>query len=541
MDFMKQLFAKLISALLVAALLLTPAAMMEAEIGSEAVDDIVTEQSSADLTEDSDGAASELQYEALYDAEGGEPEGGIRINVTNFPDMGLRTALSNQYDNAPRDGVLSYPELQKVTSLSLNPIMNPQGLELLTYLETLTVTSNGTVLDLSNARSVRDLSVLSSSGLTSLNVGGLVNLDRLWIHACDALTSVDISANTALTRLSMDECAQLSGVDYSKNVNLTTLSIRNCPNQPVLDVSNLAALRDLCVSDTSLLTALDLTKNANLEELGIYNCPALTALDVTKNGRLQILGLSGTSVSALDVSNCPSLYKLNCSDNAVTSLDISNCPKLLECVAKGNKEVETGGTSKYLHYWMPVGDDYYNVNVDQSMNLITKKAGEVAAGTLPTIKVTTSTEMILVGKPRDTCQIDPEGQTGKGYKSSNIKVATVSNTGMITIKKAGRVKITFKVGKKKRTLKLTIKDTTVPDSVTLSQSGTVTLKKGETLTLTASLPDGTNSAIKWTSSNKKVATVKNGVVTCRKKGKATITAIAVRGKKKAKVKIRVTN
>ncbi|MGD9560082.1 MAG: Ig domain-containing protein, partial [Oscillospiraceae bacterium] len=41
-------------------------------------------------------------------------------------------------------------------------------------------------------------------------------------------------------------------------------------------------------------------------------------------------------------------------------------------------------------------------------------------------------------------------------------------------------------------------------------------------------------ALSWKSSNKKVATVdKNGRVTAKKKGKATITVTAKKGKKKA--------
>lgn len=44
---------------------------------------------------------------------------------------------------------------------------------------------------------------------------------------------------------------------------------------------------------------------------------------------------------------------------------------------------------------------------------------------------------------------------------------------------------------------------------------------------------------KWKSSNMKVATVINGVVTFKKKGSVTITCTAMRGKKKAKIKFNV--
>lgn len=140
----------------------------------------------------------------------------------------------------------------------------------------------------------------------------------------------------------------------------------------------------------------------------------------------------------------------------------------------------------------------------------------------------------------NTYQIDLNGKTGKKYRSSRKKVATVSSTGLITPKSAGKTRITFKVGRKRRTLTLTVKDPTVPTSVSLNMSGTNTVSQGDTVTLSAIFPKGTYSDIKWKSNHKSVATVKNGVVKFKKKGNVTITAIATRGKKKAKVKFKVT-
>ncbi|MBR2700042.1 MAG: Ig-like domain-containing protein [Clostridia bacterium] len=138
-------------------------------------------------------------------------------------------------------------------------------------------------------------------------------------------------------------------------------------------------------------------------------------------------------------------------------------------------------------------------------------------------------------------QIDLGGKAGKGFKSSNKKVASVTSGGLVTPKKPGKVRITFKVGRKKRTVTLTVTDPTVPKRVTLTASGPLTGKKGGTVRLTATLPEGTTSAIRWKSSNRKVATVKaDGLVTFKKPGKAIITATCVRGGKKAKVKVRVS-
>lgn len=133
-------------------------------------------------------------------------------------------------------------------------------------------------------------------------------------------------------------------------------------------------------------------------------------------------------------------------------------------------------------------------------------------------------------------QIELGGPTGTKFRSSNVKVVRVSGSGLVTPRKAGRAKITFRVGRKKRTLSLKVVDPTVPSWVSLNPSGTVAVQKGGKVALTAEIPAGTNSGFTWKSSNRRVASVnKNGLVTFKKPGRATITATAKRGKKKAKV------
>lgn len=79
------------------------------------------------------------------------------------------------------------------------------------------------------------------------------------------------------------------------------------------------------------------------------------------------------------------------------------------------------------------------------------------------------------------------------------------------------------------------------DSIKLS-SNSITMNKGETKTLTATLQPNTvyNKTVTWTSSNKNVATVSNGKVKAVAAGTATITAKTVNGKT-AKCKITVTD
>ena len=120
----------------------------------------------------------------------------------------------------------------------------------------------------------------------------------------------------------------------------------------------------------------------------------------------------------------------------------------------------------------------------------------------------------------------------KSFKSSNKKVATVTTKGVVTFKKAGKVKITFKKGAKKYTVTLTAKKATL----TLSKSK-VTVKAKKTYTVKAKTVKPANK-VKWSTKNKKVATVKNGVITGKKKGTTYVYAKANGLTKKVKVTVK---
>lgn len=107
------------------------------------------------------------------------------------------------------------------------------------------------------------------------------------------------------------------------------------------------------------------------------------------------------------------------------------------------------------------------------------------------------------------------------WSSSNTRVATV-NKGKVTPTGGGKCTITAKVGGKTLSCKLTVTDT-----ARLSET-TLTLNAGDTHKLTIDKLAG--RAVTWSSSNKKVATVKDGKVTAIYMGKCTITAKVKNGK-----------
>ena len=81
-----------------------------------------------------------------------------------------------------------------------------------------------------------------------------------------------------------------------------------------------------------------------------------------------------------------------------------------------------------------------------------------------------------------------------------------------------------------------------PRRIKLNVKSKITLKKGKkkTIKYTVYPANAVNKAVKFKSSNKKVATVsKKGVIKAKKKGKATITITTVEGNVKAKIKVTV--
>lgn len=189
---------------------------------------------------------------------------------------------------------------------------------------------------------------------------------------------------------------------------------------------------------------------------------------------------------------------------------------------------------------------------------LTLPAGKSSSGKTTTPKVTSitlkanissKTKVLPGAKVQFTATVKPDSAAKlyvTRWTTSNSKIATVDPlTGEVTAIKKGTVSIRAKAGTKSKTYKLKISPMPV-SSITLNAS-TKTIKPNGKYQLTAKvLPkNATNKKIKWTSSNKKVATVTSkGKVIVKKKAAAgatcTITAKAKDGSGKyAKCKITV--
>ncbi len=131
------------------------------------------------------------------------------------------------------------------------------------------------------------------------------------------------------------------------------------------------------------------------------------------------------------------------------------------------------------------------------------------------------------------------------WSSSNKRVATVSSKGLVKAVGKGTAVITCRAADgsgKKATCKITVKQPVKVKSVKLNRKSVI-LYRGKKLQLKATVTpsNATNKSVKWSSSNKRVATVSSkGVVKAAGKGTAVITCKAADGSgKKVTCKIRV--
>ena len=333
-------------------------------------------------------------------------------------------------------------------------------------------------------------------------------------------------------------------VVFYDNPNLQKLTISNCPN--------LVEIHFECPQPN--LTSLTITDCPNVERM-FGPAAALTSLDVSSLANLKYLKVDNNQLTSLDLSKNAKLEYVYCEHNKLTVLDLTGTAIASQVAASDVTDAEDEGN---IFQGLVHDGEWWRVTCDRGIDVLPghvkatptpdptptptpEPTPEPTPTPEPVISATTkSVKATVTAAPGETIKLDLGENTGKKFKSSNTKIATVDKNGNIKFKKAGKVKITYKVGNKTRTVTLTVKDPTIPTYVQLNPE-TTAVKKGDSVTLTPVIADGTKSTFTWSASNKKVATVnKYGVVKFKKAGKVTITCTAKRGGKKAKVTFTVS-
>ena len=141
-------------------------------------------------------------------------------------------------------------------------------------------------------------------------------------------------------------------------------------------------------------------------------------------------------------------------------------------------------------------------------------------------KISAKSKTLAAGK---SFALKVKGAKGKiKWSSTNRKVATVTSKGKVTARKMGTAKIRAKVGTRTYTCKVKVNPRISASRKTVAAGKSFALKLA-----------GASGKVKWSSTNKKVATVSSkGKVTAKKAGTATVTA-KIGGKKVATCKVTV--
>ena len=197
------------------------------------------------------------------------------------------------------------------------------------------------------------------------------------------------------------------------------------------------------------------------------------------------------------------------------------------CTIKGN----TPGTAKlnyhcsyYIDGYYRTMDFYYDITIKSNTISVTR------------IEMTPSSATLEIG---ETIQLSatayPTNATNRSlnWTTENYSVASVSNSGLVTARGAGRVWIWARATDGSGAGNYCVVDVKGPtkvSSIELSETE-ATMEVGEELTLTASiLPDNANNkSVNWTSDNTDVATIVNGVITAVSPGECNITCASTDG------------
>ena len=263
------------------------------------------------------------------------------------------------------------------------------------------------------------------------------------------------------------------------------------------------------------------------------DAPTITSIESGNNGSATIIWGSVYGAKGYDVyrsENDENDYELIKYNNSLTSYTDSNL---------------TVGT----RYYYKVVSLYEGGASDfsKSENVYITDGGNSEHESVEVISISLDKSAVTVQKGKSTvltATVKPKNATSKKvtWSSSDTSVATVDSSGTVRGVKAGTATITAKAGGKSASCKVTVKNGSVSvSSVSLNKS-TVSLQKGESTALTATVSpsNATDKTVTWKSSNTKVATVSSvGKVTAKATGTATITATA--GNKSASCKVTVKN
>ncbi|WP_056928778.1 leucine-rich repeat protein [Candidatus Symbiothrix dinenymphae] len=406
--------------------------------------------------------------------------------------------------------------------------------------------------------SIGDYAFSGCSSLTSVTIpDGVTSIGNYAFSGCSSLTSVTIPDGvTSIESCVFFDCSGLTSVTIGNSVtSIGSSAFRDCSGLTSVTIGNsVTSIGDMAFYDCSGLTSVTIPNSVtSIGGYAFHGCSGLTSVTISNNV---------TSIGSYAFSDCIGLTSVTClATTPPTNSSDSNFKVLLDTLyvlanSLNSYKSNNGWNYSFERIFAGVALDKSTdtLAVDGSVQLIATVAPgiantnvtwsnrntavatvsnsglvtAVAVGT-DTITVTTAdgvftatcvvtvnipvtdvtlnkaTASLSIGDTEPlTATIAPTDATNKNvtWNSSDMNVATVDNTGLVTAVAAGTADITVTTedGSKTATCVVTV---SIPvTDVTLNKATTsLTIGDTEPFTATFAPTDATNKNVSWTSSD----------------------------------------
>lgn len=344
----------------------------------------------------------------------------------------------------------------------------------------------------------------------SVSLGSKVQAENTVSSELELVSPESITLNKSSLSLQLNKTAQLTAIinpaeATDQNVNWTST------NPKIATVDKNGKVKAVKVGSTTITATSNgnpsIKKSVTVTVIKVPTSLKLSkaTLNITKKQNVKVTA----TVAPSDATNKTVIWK-------------SSNTKVAKVDSKGNIKGITNGSATITATAKANSEVMKQVNVKVSTKAV---------------KVNKTSLSITTGKTGQlTATVSPSDSTDKTVKwsTSNKKIATVSSKGKVTGKAKGTATITATVkGAKTVKVKVTVKAPIVPKSVKVNKTS-ASIVQGKTVTLSATVSpsNAENKTVKWSTSNKKIATVSSkGKVTAVGVGTAKITATTTNGKK----------
>lgn len=377
------------------------------------------------------------------------------------------------------------------------------------------------------------------SKLTSINLPtGLKSIGANAFMGCGSLISINIPEGvTAIEDRVFQECTDLTTVILPESItSIGKNAFYNCSSLKNIHLSDeITSIGEYAFYSCTSLTSIKIPyKVTKIENRVFLNCTGLTKVRIQDRV---------TAIGDFAFYNNSSLISLNLPEN-LTSIGIyafTRCDNLRPIkIPAGVTKIGEGDYpyTGVLVYNNSYAKDFFAQNLPEYYQIIKLPLEEMFfTEEVMGIRIGDSATLKPVFYPAFSSEI-----TGTiKWTSSNPQAVTVDNKGTLRAVSAGEADITAVMGKYQATSHIIAGGTAVnPTAIELSQSR-MELKKGESARLSVNYTPAqtTKRSVTWTSSDKSVVTVDNGVIYAKGTGTATISAVS--GTVKTECKITVYN